>query len=192
MLLRSEHSLRSTREMACNRSSPGVRVGHAAADSKEAASAHHGNHSGSRGAKAHRTTKKNGHETSGVDLDLEARCRQSRQQRGVFGSQRKLVRSGEVLAGRGGNHDRLLAYHHRPDQCVLLRVRQQYRQQISLRLIEVVTLIAEGFSLKLTASILGLSVKTVEYHWRACKAKLGFRSYADAVRYAIKNNLIKL
>jgi DNA-binding NarL/FixJ family response regulator len=53
----------------------------------------------------------------------------------------------------------------------------------------VVQLIAEGHTNKKIASILNLSVKTVETHRAAAHRKLNLRSTADLVRYAIRNQL---
>lgn len=56
---------------------------------------------------------------------------------------------------------------------------------------EVVQLLAEGRSNKAIASILQISVKTVETHRAAIMRKLGLESFADLVRYAIRNNLVE-
>jgi DNA-binding NarL/FixJ family response regulator len=55
----------------------------------------------------------------------------------------------------------------------------------------VVQLIAEGHSNKKIASILNLSVKTVETHRAAAHRKLELHSTAELVRYAIRNKLIE-
>ena len=55
----------------------------------------------------------------------------------------------------------------------------------------VVQLIAEGHSNKKIASILNLSVKTVETHRAAAHRKLNLHSTADLVRYAIRNKLVE-
>jgi DNA-binding NarL/FixJ family response regulator len=55
----------------------------------------------------------------------------------------------------------------------------------------VVQLIAEGHSNKKIASILNLSVKTVETHRAAAHRKLNLNSTAALVRYAIRNNIIQ-
>ena len=55
----------------------------------------------------------------------------------------------------------------------------------------VVQLIAEGNRNKEIASILNLSVKTVETHRQAVRHKLDLRSTADLVRYAVRNNIIE-
>ena len=55
----------------------------------------------------------------------------------------------------------------------------------------VVQLIAEGYSNKQIASILNLSVKTVETHRSAIMRKLGVHSSAAVVRYAVRNKLLE-
>ena len=55
----------------------------------------------------------------------------------------------------------------------------------------VVQLIAEGYSNKQIASILSLSVKTVETHRSAIMRKLGVHSSAAVVRYAVRNKLLE-
>lgn len=55
---------------------------------------------------------------------------------------------------------------------------------------ELVQLVAEGKSNKETASILGISVKTVETHRATVIRKLGLDSVAGLVRYAIRNGII--
>ena len=57
---------------------------------------------------------------------------------------------------------------------------------------QVVALLADGFSPKEVASILNISRHTVDFHWWKAKLRLGFRSYVDSVRYCIKLRLIKL
>jgi DNA-binding NarL/FixJ family response regulator len=55
----------------------------------------------------------------------------------------------------------------------------------------VVQLIAEGHSNKHTASLLNISLKTVETHRAAIMRKLELSSSAALVRYAIRNNLVE-
>ena len=55
---------------------------------------------------------------------------------------------------------------------------------------EVVQLLAEGRSTKEAADQLGLSIKTVETHRANVMRKLGLQSFAELVRYAIRNNII--
>jgi DNA-binding NarL/FixJ family response regulator len=62
---------------------------------------------------------------------------------------------------------------------------------LSARERSVVQLIAEGHSNKKVASILGLSLKTVETHRQNARDKLGLHSTADLVRYAVRNNLVE-
>jgi DNA-binding NarL/FixJ family response regulator len=56
---------------------------------------------------------------------------------------------------------------------------------------EVVHLLSSGKSNKEAASELGLSVKTVETHRAAIMRKLGLRSVAEMVRYAVREHIIK-
>jgi len=55
----------------------------------------------------------------------------------------------------------------------------------------VVQLIAQGNSNKKIASLLNLSLKTVESHREKVRHKLDLRSTADLVRYAIRNSLVE-
>lgn len=57
---------------------------------------------------------------------------------------------------------------------------------------EVLVLIAEGLPLKEIAQKLNLSRKTIEFHWERLRVLLGFRSYVDACKYALRNKLITL
>lgn len=57
---------------------------------------------------------------------------------------------------------------------------------------EILKSVAEGFSAKEIAARLHLSVKTVETHRRQVMEKLGLRSVADLVRYAIRTGLSSL
>jgi len=55
---------------------------------------------------------------------------------------------------------------------------------------EVVQLIGEGRSNKETGVLLGISTKTVETHRAAAMRKLRLDSFADLMRYAIRNKII--
>ena len=55
---------------------------------------------------------------------------------------------------------------------------------------EIVQLLAEGRSNKEVAARLGISIKTVETHRAATMRKLRLDSFADLVRYAIRNKII--
>ena len=55
----------------------------------------------------------------------------------------------------------------------------------------VVQLIAEEHSNKKIASILNLSVKTVETHRASAHHKLDLHSTAELVRYAIRNKIVE-
>jgi DNA-binding NarL/FixJ family response regulator len=56
---------------------------------------------------------------------------------------------------------------------------------------EVVQLIAEGKINKQVAHILDISVKTVETHRATAMQKLGLRTTAELVRYAVRNNIVQ-
>jgi DNA-binding NarL/FixJ family response regulator len=56
---------------------------------------------------------------------------------------------------------------------------------------EVIKLLAQGVTSKEAAAMLKISVRTVESHRSNMSRKLGFRSTADLVRYAIRKGLIK-
>jgi len=55
---------------------------------------------------------------------------------------------------------------------------------------EVVQLVGEGRSNKETGVILGISTKTVETHRAAAMRKLRLDSFADLMRYAIRNKIV--
>jgi len=55
---------------------------------------------------------------------------------------------------------------------------------------EVLQLLAEGHSVKDIASILNLSIKTVEYHKYRMMEDLGLKTLAELVRYAVKNGIV--
>jgi DNA-binding NarL/FixJ family response regulator len=61
---------------------------------------------------------------------------------------------------------------------------------LSAREKTIVQLVAEGHSNKEMSKILGLSVKTIEAHRSSAIRKLGVKSTAELVRYAIRNTLI--
>ncbi len=55
---------------------------------------------------------------------------------------------------------------------------------------QVVQLLATGKSNKETAAILSISVRTVETYRARAMLKLGLRSLAELVRYALRDNFI--
>ena len=57
---------------------------------------------------------------------------------------------------------------------------------------EVFKLLAEGRSNKTVSALLGISVKTVETHRAMVMKKLGIKSVAELVRYAIRNGVIRV
>ncbi len=62
--------------------------------------------------------------------------------------------------------------------------------EITPRELQVTRLLAEGKSNKEAASLLGISVKTVETHRARVMRKLGLTSFAELVRWAIRNRYI--
>jgi DNA-binding NarL/FixJ family response regulator len=56
---------------------------------------------------------------------------------------------------------------------------------------EVLQLLAEGRANKAVAKVLGISVKTAETHRARIMRKLGMKSVAELVRYAIRNGFIE-
>lgn len=56
---------------------------------------------------------------------------------------------------------------------------------------EIVRLLASGNSNKEVAAALSISIKTVQTHRAAIMRKLGFRSIANLVRYAVRERVIK-
>ena len=57
---------------------------------------------------------------------------------------------------------------------------------------EILQLLAEGRSNKAVSALLGISVKTVETHRAAVMKKLGIKSIAELVRYAVRNSVIRV
>lgn len=64
-------------------------------------------------------------------------------------------------------------------------------QPLTPREIEVVRLIAQGYTNRQIAEILSLSVRTVESHRANVMSKLALRSRVDLVRYAQEQNLLE-
>ncbi len=56
---------------------------------------------------------------------------------------------------------------------------------------EIVQLLAEGRSNKEAASVLGISVKTIEAHRANIMRKLHLRSVSELVRYAVRNKIVQ-
>jgi DNA-binding NarL/FixJ family response regulator len=66
----------------------------------------------------------------------------------------------------------------------------KFAHTLTARQREVLQLVAEGRSRKETAAILGISVKTVEFHKAAIGEKLNLRTVADFTRYAIEHGIV--
>jgi DNA-binding NarL/FixJ family response regulator len=63
--------------------------------------------------------------------------------------------------------------------------------QLSVRERQVLQLVAEGFSTKKIATLLGISVKTADTHRTKLMEKLDIHQTAGLVRYAIRNGLLE-
>ena len=72
---------------------------------------------------------------------------------------------------------------------VLAETRKRSAAQLTEREHEVMRLLAEGMTSKEVASLLQISIRTVESHRINMSRKLGFNSVADLVRYAIRNGI---
>ncbi|MEA4854946.1 response regulator transcription factor [Solidesulfovibrio sp.] len=66
-------------------------------------------------------------------------------------------------------------------------VPQEAFTQLTTRQREVLQLIAEGFSVKESAAILGISTRTVEFHKYTMIESLGFKSSAELIRFAVQH-----
>jgi len=62
---------------------------------------------------------------------------------------------------------------------------------LSSRQVEVARLIAEGLSSKQIAARLGVSAKTANFHRYEIKRRLGVKSIAEIVRWAIRSGVIE-
>src|SRR5256712_2755556 len=71
------------------------------------------------------------------------------------------------------------------------RTKKDLRDPLTPRERTVLQLVAEGKSTKEVASLLGLSVKTAEYHRNSVMRKLDIHETASLVRYAIRRGLIE-
>jgi len=62
--------------------------------------------------------------------------------------------------------------------------------RLSARERQVVQMLCEGRSNKEVADALGISVRTAETHRAGIMKKLGFESFSDLVRYAVRNGIV--
>ena len=65
------------------------------------------------------------------------------------------------------------------------------KSRITDREREIVQLLAEGKSSKEIATMLGISVRTVETHRAAIMKKLGLKSFSELIRYAVRNKIVE-
>jgi DNA-binding NarL/FixJ family response regulator len=66
---------------------------------------------------------------------------------------------------------------------------EHFGGQLTPRQREVLQLVAEGKSMKEIATILRISVRTVEFHKNGIMQELGFRTTAELTRYAIEHGI---
>lgn len=59
------------------------------------------------------------------------------------------------------------------------------------REVEIVQLLAEGKSNKEAAAALGVSTRTIESHRNHIMRKMGFTSFSELIRFAVRNNLVE-
>lgn len=69
------------------------------------------------------------------------------------------------------------------------RAAPRFGRQLSPRQRQVLQLVAEGYSSKEIAGMLGISSKTVDFHRSAITQRLGIRSTAELTRYALDKGL---
>jgi DNA-binding CsgD family transcriptional regulator len=65
------------------------------------------------------------------------------------------------------------------------------KSELSSREMEIVRLLSEGHTSKEIASILTISIRTVQSHRLHIMRKMQFQSVAELVRYAIRNRIIE-
>jgi DNA-binding NarL/FixJ family response regulator len=80
--------------------------------------------------------------------------------------------------------------NHRRQLTAQRKRRSSSPSRLSRRESEVLQLIAEGFSNKLMAAELGISIKTVEKHRQRVMQKLGLHETASLTRYALSQGLL--
>jgi DNA-binding NarL/FixJ family response regulator len=81
--------------------------------------------------------------------------------------------------------DRYLRANERADEAAPPATRLTSRER------EIVQLLAEGWGYKEVATALSISPKTVETHRTVIMRKLGFHSFAELVRYAVRNGIVQ-
>src|SRR5438093_13630565 len=65
------------------------------------------------------------------------------------------------------------------------------KSRITDREREIVQLLAEGKTSKEIATILGISVRTLETHRAAIMKKLALKAFSEVIRYAVRNKIIE-
>jgi len=70
--------------------------------------------------------------------------------------------------------------------------KEKRQKDLSTREMEVLKLFAEGQSNRFIAEKLFISIRTVETHKNNIMKKINLKTTVDLVKFAIKNNIIKL
>lgn len=114
-------------------------------------------------------------------------------QAGAAGYVTKNARPDEIIeAVRRVNHGGTYVEHSVAEELVFLSIKPQVHplSELSTRELEVLRLLAQGCSLSIIASIIGVSQKTAANSSSRIKAKLGARTTADLISIALRLGLI--
>jgi DNA-binding NarL/FixJ family response regulator len=96
----------------------------------------------------------------------------------------KAAMKGNSYVSPGFGHDVIASLQKAPEQSARAPIDLTSRQR------QILQLIAEGKQNKEIAEILGVSVKTIEFHRSRLMAKLGTRTVAELTRFAIHEGLV--
>ncbi len=100
------------------------------------------------------------------------------------------INSGEVFFGEDINKIMLTSYVKRATDDE--KPEDKSSEQLTAREIEILKLYVEGFINKEISEKLDISIRTVETHKNHIMRKFGLRSTVEMVKYAIKNNIVKI
>jgi DNA-binding NarL/FixJ family response regulator len=115
--------------------------------------------------------------------------------RGASGYLLKKSAASELVAAlqtvlRGGVYVASVLAHGRTAHFVGRAMAEESAEKLTLRQREVLQLIAEGRSMKEAAEILKVSARTVAFHKYSIMERLGFRTTAEIVRYALNTRML--
>lgn len=94
----------------------------------------------------------------------------------------------EVLCGR--SYVTPLITQGQPQSCLRLSSRRSTGEKLTARQREVLQLLAEGFSMKEVASLLGIKPRTIAFHKYRLMEDFQLKSNADLLQFAMKLGLI--